>query len=82
MTRDEFKAVTGVEPSDTLMEIVNCSKYTQRGMHSACGICGHGIPRTFNCNHCGRYDERRIVLPHFDVEDDSKVIKGYDGVRV
>jgi hypothetical protein len=81
MTRDEFKAITGVEASNISLEIANCGLFQVPGMHSYCGICEHGIPRTFNCASCGRWGQRIIVLNPIEPEDDSKTIKGYDGVR-
>jgi hypothetical protein len=82
MTRDEFKAVTGVEPSSSMLEVANCPQYRPASLHGSCGICEHGIPRTFNCTSCGRWGVRDIVrISSNEVEDDSKIIKGYDGVR-
>jgi hypothetical protein len=83
MTRDEFKAVTGVEPINFELVFARCLKYSQgHHDHADCGVCEHGIPRSYNCAPCGRLDKKWIVIHADEVEDDPKTIKGYDGVRI
>ena len=54
MTIEQFIAVAGFEPSNRIMEYVDCNQYGPLGGHVLCGVCDHGMPRVCACVFCRR----------------------------